>query len=236
MRTTLTIACLAAGCAGSLPIAGGPESRSWSEAQHDAQVLDRAASEHEREAESYENGPQTFDCGDLVLNDQYTTGGIGRVTWMPCFDVSRDASVRELELAKHLRARARAERESSMQLVRDADAACAGIPAGERERSVFARREGVASVTPHYQAGELRGVWVVFDSSMTAGRVQHDLDCQHARWVMHGMPEDSGDLATVQGARFHVMNHNGHVEVLVTTPTRSAAEVALSRANGLNAG
>jgi len=236
MRTTLTIACVTAGCAGSLPIAGGPETRSYSEAHHDARVLDRAATEHEQESESYANGPQTFDCGDTVVNDQHQTASVPLIAWMPCFDVSKDASVREHELAKSLRRQAHAERASAERLARAADAACAGIPSDERDHSVFTHRDQIRAAIPHYEAGELRGVRVVFESGVTPGRIQQDLDCQHARWVMHGMPEDSGDLATVQGAQFHVLTRDGHVEVLVTTPTRASAAVALTRANGLNAG
>jgi len=233
---TLIIVCTTAACAGSLPIAGGPSSRSWSEAQHDAQVLDRAAAEHEQEAESYASGPQTFDCGDTVLNDQYQTASVPLIVWMPCFDVTADASVRERTLARHLRASARGERATAANLERAATAACSGVPSSGE--SVFARREDIESVTPHYEAGELRGVMIVFqpDSGVTESRVRADLDCQHARWVMQGMPEDSGDLSTVQGAQFHILEHDGSVEVLVTTPTRDSAEVALSRASGLNAG
>jgi len=107
-----------------------------------------SAREHDQNAEAHElaagevelqRGPGTLACPDLTLNDQLTTGGIGRVTdWQPCWDVTEEADMRHRYAADAERRAAQRERQGAAQLARAEMAACRGIPEPERQHSVFA--------------------------------------------------------------------------------------------------
>jgi len=70
---------------------------------------------------------------------------------------------------------------------------------------------------------------------VTAHWVRRDIDCQRARWALHGKPSDVADPTLVPGAQIQVVDRHGHVEVLVQTDTIDAGELALARARGQHA-
>ncbi len=203
----------------------------------DAREHDRLAAAHEQAAGEAETrrGPGSLACPDLTLNDQLTTGGFGRVTnWQPCWDVNEEAGMRHRYAAETERRAAQHDRQGAARLAEAEVAACVGIPEGEREHSVFAHRQEIAEVLPHREAGQVRGAWIVFKPvpGVTASWVRRDIQCQRARWVLHGKPPVADDPTLVPGAQIQVFDRGDHVDVLVQTDTIDAGELALARARG----
>jgi hypothetical protein len=238
MRTTIVCIAGLAACAGSAqrPPAG-PDDRSWSDRMASAREHDQLAAAHEQAAGEAEaqRGPGTLACPDLNLNDQLRTGGIGRVTdWQPCWDVTEEADMRHRYAADAERKAAQRDRQGAAQLAQAEMAACRGIPEQERQHSVFAHRQEISEVIPHREAGQVRGAWIVFKPvpGVTAHWVRRDIDCQRARWALHGKPSNVADPTLVPGAQIQVVDRHGHVEVLVQTDTIDAGELALARARG----
>ena len=237
MRTALLIIVGAAlaGCAGP-QLAHPPDTRSWTERMLDAQEHERRAAAHEQAATEAEerSGPAAYNCGDVDLNDQLTTGGRRITTWQPCFDIAEEAAMHHRDLAARERAAARYDYATAQQLVRAEGQACAPIPVNERDHSVFAHRKEIAEIIPHREAAELRGVWIVFKPTpgLTASWVRQDIACQRAQWAVRGYKPDGNamDPTLVRGADVRVVDRAGHIEVLVTTPDTLSAEIALARA------
>lgn len=235
---TLLVAC------GGAELAHAPASTSASYAERidRARSHDRAAAEHEEIARGSQLAPpeEAFQCGDPVLNDQLTTGGLRVTTWQPCFNIAEESAAHQRYLAERERQAAARERDAAAALLRAEAAQCSGIPDREREHSVFAHTQEIADVIPHREAGELRGVWIVFKpvAGMTASWVRRDIACRRAHWAVLGKPtsESIADPSLVEDADVQVFDRHDHVEVLITTPGPDAAEVALERARRDRAG
>ena len=237
MRTALVfiVGAALAGCGGP-QLAHPSDTRSWSERMLDAQAHEQRAAAHEQAATEAEqrSGPAAYNCGDVDLNDQLTTGGRRITTWQPCFDIAEEAAMQHRFLAAKERAAARYDYQTARQLVRAEGQACAPIPVNERDHSVFAHRKEIAEIIPHRDATQLRGVWIVFKPTpgLTAAWVRQDIECQRAQWAVHGYKPDADPLdpTLVPGTDVRVVDRAGHVEVLVTAPDTNSAEVALARA------
>jgi hypothetical protein len=200
------------------------------DAHEDARIADAA--------DAARSSEDTYVCPDLVLNDQLTGGfGVPLTTFQPCFDVAEEAAEQHRALAAEEAAAARRDRMFASRLARAEGDACDGIPEAERTHSVFAHRKEIARVIPHYDAGQLHGVWVVFKpvAGMTAEWVQRDIACQQARSAAYGgrVPGELSDPTLVPEARIQVVQRGDHVDVLVSTATTVDAEVALARANSM---
>lgn len=200
----------------------------------DAQEHDRRAARHEQAASRADlaRGPTSYDCGDPVLNDQVTTGGLRVTTWQPCFDLAEEAAVEHREAAARERELAKRDRGTAAALVRAEVDACAGIPEAEREHSVFAHKTAIANVIPHREAGQVRGVWVEFKrlQGLTADWIRRDIDCQRARWAALGPTHVSpDDPSLIPGAQVQVFDRGDHVDVLITTDNAQDGELAVSR-------
>jgi hypothetical protein len=239
MRTALVSAVsLAAACGGADQQISRRDDRGWAERMADADQHEQRASEHDQLAVSADarRGPTSFNCGDPVLNDQVTTGGLRVTTWQPCFDLAEEAAVGHRDAAQRERELARRDRRTAHALVSAELSACAGIPDSERAHSVFAHKTAISKVIPHREAGQLHGVWVEFKRvpGLSADWIRRDIDCQRARWAALGPhPTDSPEDPTlVPGAQVQVFDRGDHVDVLVTTDTTEAGEVALARAEG----
>lgn len=240
MRNAVLAASVAAlvGCgAQSFPVP--PDNRSWSERQADARAHERYAQYEEqiaseREVERFQ--PGEYNCGDTVLMDQIETGGRKLTLWQPCFDAAEESMMHHRYLASREREAARADRAGAHQLLQAEVAACESIPPREREHSVFAHRDEISEIVPHYEGAQLHGVWVIFKPvpGMTADWVRRDIACQQARWALQGRSPDfaPNDPTLVPDAQVQVADRAGHVEVLVTTPVTSDAEIALARVGG----
>lgn len=178
-----------------------------------------------------------LECGDTVLNDQLTTGGTGRVTsWQPCFDVTEEQAVRERTVAEHQTNPH--DIHAAAQLVSAEASACRGIPAREREHSVFAHKKAIAAIEPIRDGDgkSVRGVRVTFKPvrGLTKTFIERDIACTRARWAVSGrdpklMPYDP---TLVDGADVQVIDRDGHTEVIVTAGSPDAAQVSLARAQG----
>ncbi|HUJ59869.1 MAG TPA: hypothetical protein VLX92_15300 [Kofleriaceae bacterium] len=179
--------------------------------------------------------PAAWNCGDTVLNDQLTTGGIRVTSWQPCWPIVDEVSARQREIAIASEARDEARR-SVAQLIAVGGAACNGIGPDERLHSVFAHRSSIAEVIPHFDGGEQRGVRIIFKQvpGLTVDWVRRDIACQRARWQAFRQVEDYGptDPTLVHGARVAVYERRRHVEVLIVTDTPEEARDALARAEG----
>lgn len=240
MRNAVLAASVAAlvGCgAQSFPVP--PDHRSWSERQADARAHERYAEYEEgiaSERETQRFQPGEYNCGDTVLMDQIQTGGRPLTLWTPCFDAAEESAMHHRFLASREREAARADRAGAHQLLRAEIAACQGISPREREHSVFAHRDEISEIVPHYEGAQLHGVWVIFKPvpGMTADWVRQDIACQRARWALQGEPADlaPNDPTLVPNAQVQVADRAGHVEVLISTPATADAEIALARAHG----
>jgi hypothetical protein len=206
---------------------------------------DQRSAEYGREARTREsklirsfNGyPPEIGCPDQVLNDQLRAGfDVPLTTFLPCtyfwgeFMSQRRASNAHKGAAQA----ARSYRALAGRLVRAEVAACTGISDQDRAESVFGHREDIAHIIPHYEAGALRGVWVVFRpvQGLTADWVRRAIACQSARSAVLGgeVASQAIDPTLVPGTHVQVLQRRDHVEVLVTTPMPVDAELALARA------
>ncbi|MGE5185157.1 MAG: hypothetical protein ACM31C_23975, partial [Acidobacteriota bacterium] len=145
------LASAAAACGGGTQLAR-PQDRGWTEHMLAAQAHDQRAAEAEQQAADAETrrGPDSFACGDPVLNDQLTTvAGVKVTTWQPCFDLAEERAMDLRYAAERERQQARQHRHAAAALVRAEVAACRGIPERERDHSVFAHRSEIADVIPH---------------------------------------------------------------------------------------
>jgi hypothetical protein len=233
VRTTLIALLLVASCGGSTQISRSDD-RGWAQRMADAQEHDRRAARHEQAASRADlrHGPSAYACGDPVLNDQLTTGGLRVTTWQPCFDLAEEAVVENREAAAHERELANRDRRTAAALVRSEVKACDGIPAAERDHSVFAHKTAIANVIPHREAGQVRGVWVEFKrvQGLTADWIRRDIACQQARWAALGPTHMSPDDPTlIPGAHVQVFDRGDHVDVLVTTDNEYDGQLAVSR-------
>src|SRR2546430_15430558 len=106
----LWIGCLAACGAGSQ--AAGYDNASWTDHMQAAAQHDARAVEHEREARiaAADSGPASYSCGDVVLNDQLTTGGQRITSWQPCWDLDEKSAQHQPALADRERPAARHDR------------------------------------------------------------------------------------------------------------------------------
>ncbi|MBS1118750.1 MAG: hypothetical protein H6Q90_978 [Deltaproteobacteria bacterium] len=242
MRSPWILGALAA----LLPACGGrqvPERPHRSQAEHLA-----AASEHDRRAAREDlardraaaeraswDDPAAYSCGDVVLNDQLTTGGQRLTSWMPCWDFSEEAQLRHRWRAQVERQAAAEERARATALARTERAACRGIPDRELTHSVFAHTQEIAEVIPHRDTGRIHGVRIVFKPvlGLTAGWVEQAIRCQQARFATLGRPATPNDPSLIEGAEVTVTEREGHVEVLVTSPSDVDAQIALDRAQEL---
>lgn len=228
-----------ASCGG--PQANRPDRASWVEHMHAADCHERAADQLDQQAHNDAVPAPTLDeqfqCGDTVLNDQLTTGGLRVTSWMPCWNAEEEVAQHRRFVAEQEREAARRDRHAAAQLAETEASACATIPEREREHSAFAHAKEIAAVMPLYAAGgEPRGVKVVFAPvrGLHADWIRADIACQRARWATFGQDPKlvPHDPTLVAGAHIAVAEVQDHVEVTVTTDTPDQATIAIARAQG----
>src|SRR3989442_14352394 len=94
------IAALLVAC-GSGTLAQPSGNASYTARLDEAHRHDQAAAQHEQLARGAEVLPPeiAYRCGDPVLNDQVTTGGMRVTSWQPCFDVAEESAAHQRYLA-----------------------------------------------------------------------------------------------------------------------------------------
>ena len=229
---------LAAGAA-ACGTAAPRDDRSWAEHMDAARAHDRAAADEASlaaGAEEQVNRGYDFVCGDDVLNDQLTTGGLRVTTWVPCWAAGEGAAAHHRFAAERERGLAYAERHAAAQLDDAARLACEPISTREREHSPFTQRKQIVHVDRVDDHGRLRGVRVVLAKTpgLTGARLRDDIACHRALWRLHGSdPRDAPqDPTLVVGARVTIVDHAGAIDVIVTSDEPGAPEIALARARG----
>lgn len=222
-------------CAGSQR---QPERHSYGDHMEKARRYEQRAEEHERAAASAEGGlgDWSFHCGDSVLNDQLTTGGLRVTQWQPCLDLEHQAAQRHRRQAQRERDKARRERRAAAELVEAERLACTGLPARDVRQSPFARRAGVKRVDPLFDGEALAGVRVLLApiEGATAESLGREIECQRARWALRGgdpqmMPTDP---TLVEGTTVVVREVGEHFEVIVRGERPEQTQIALARARG----
>lgn len=207
---------------------------------------DRLADVHRRAAGPPDTpvNPDDYQCGDIDLSDQLTSGGkpllpsfgFGRHS-IPCWNPAEEHAQRQRLAADREHRRAQDERRAAANLIRAEMAACRGISPAEIEHSPFAHRQEIAEVIPHRGGGEIRGVRIVFKPviGLSPAWMEQAIACHRARFERLGEPPSylSDDPTLVSGAVTKVSLHRGHLEVLVETRDDVAAHVALGRAQDL---
>jgi hypothetical protein len=240
MRNLLVLATVvAAACASPRPpIAAHP--KGYAAHMQAADQHSQRAEEHRQAGKLPDTGgapSASYQCGDTVMSDQSTSGGERLVQAVPCWNPTEEHADRHQELAEREDQRARDERDVAASLLEAELAACRGLPARELERSPFARREAIASVTPHRDAGKVRGVRIVWKPvrGLTAASLRQSIACHRARFERLGQPATylPDDPTLVAHATATVTQRGGHLEVTVEAPDDTSATVALERARDL---
>jgi hypothetical protein len=225
---------VAAACAGTLDPMPKPTSGVANPQPFDAPG--RRAAEHPGSTPG-----DSYTCGDTVMNDQATTGG-QRLTWaVPCWDTGEEKIAHEEYMTQLAAERASADAERDQRaddrLVKEEQAACAGLAQSEIEHSVFSHRREIADVIPHHEGDNLRGVRIVWKSvpGLTASWMRQSIACHRAQYERLGEPTlfAAKDPTLVARATVTVAEHDGHLEVLVETADPVASQLALDRANDL---
>lgn len=232
MRTLVVLTAMASACSTS-PLVVEPEVHGYQQKLADANANDHAATAEQRAVHA---APIGYACGDTVLNDQLTTGGLRVTNYMPCWDYEDEAEHAHALTAVQQRTEATAEREAAKGLVETEIAACAHIPEAEREHSPFAHRRSIQEVTPYFENGVLRGARVVFKPvyGLTADWMKQDIRCHQAHVAALGQVPDpmQQDPTLVKGADVTVMQIGGRVVVVVKAEAADQAALALAKAQG----
>jgi hypothetical protein len=181
--------------------------------------------------------PTSYQCGDVALADQTTSGGQRVMESVPCWNIDEESAAHQRFLADREQAIADDERRSATQLVEAELAACRGLSARELEHSPFAHRREIQQVLPHREAGVLRGVRIVWKPvlGLSARWMRASIDCHRARFERMGEPSMylPDDPTLVARSTVTVSDRGGHVEVLVETDDEVSSHVALERARDL---
>jgi hypothetical protein len=235
MRTPYLLA-LCVACGGSQQQRPQGEQHSWTEHMERAERLDERAAEHERAATAAEGalGDFAFDCGNPVLNEQLTTGGLPITRWEPCLDLEYQSSRNHRRAAERTRDQAREERRKAAALAEAERTACQGLDPGEP--SPFADRSAIIRAVPLHAEDGLAGVRVVLreQRDVTAASVEAGIRCRQAHWAMRGADPQYApfDPTLVEGARVQVQERGQRVEVIVRVADPGQAQLALARARG----
>jgi hypothetical protein len=230
---------LAAACAsGRAPVA--PHPSGYAEKMASADEHAQRAADERRVASLPDHdpgGPGGYQCGDVALSDQATSGGERLVQSVPCWDPGEESAEHHRFVALREQQLAATERRAAAGMVEDEIAACRGLSPRELEHSPFAHRREIAAVIPHRPAGVLRGVRIVWHPvlGLSADWMRRSIACHRARFERMGEPAIylPDDPTLVARATVTVTQHSGHLEVLIETADDMTGEVVLARARDL---
>jgi len=197
--------------------------------------------EHERRVVSLPDRDATrpggYQCGDVALSDQATSGGEKLVQAVPCWDAGEEVAEHHRYVAEREQQLAQAERRTATRMVENEITSCRGLANRELEHSPFAHRRDIEAVIPHREAGVVRGVRIVWRPvpGLSAQWMRKTIACHRARFERMGEPAIylPDDPTLVAGATVTVEQRKGHLEVLIETSDDMNGEVALERAREL---
>ena len=189
-------------------------------------------------AEDSTDPSSSYSCGDTVMSDQLTSGGQRVVQATPCWDTGEERSAHDEYVAKlaaeHTEA---ADRRVDNQRVADEQTACAGLSQRELEHTPFSHRREIAEVIPHREAGNPRGVRIIWKPvpGLTADWMRQAISCHRARFERMGEPPiyHPHDPTLVAHATVRVEDHGGHLEVIIETPDDANGQLVIDRAQSL---
>jgi hypothetical protein len=230
---------VATACAGSYePLAEHP--KGYAEQMTAADEHSEKAAAHRRAAaipDQDPTSPSGYQCGDVAMSDQTTSGGERLVQSVPCWNVDEEIAEHHRWQADREQLLADHERRAATQMVEDEIAACRGLSARELEHSPFAHRREIAQVIPRREAGVLRGVRIVWKPvlGLSADWMRQAIACHRARFERLGEPSIylPDDPTLVAHATVTVHEWRGHLEVLVESDDEISSRVALERARDL---
>ncbi len=180
---------------------------------------------------------QSYQCGDRVLADQATSGGVPLTPVMPCWDTAEESASHHRYEADRERTIAERHRIAAAKLVDAERDACRGLPAQELEHSPFSHVKEIDEVVPHVEGGKVIGARIIFKPvlGLDAAWMRHAIACHHARFERLGEPATyfPDDPTLVAGAKVTVEDVGNRVEVTVTSKDDVAQHVALARAQDL---
>lgn len=207
----------------------------------EASRCEKEAAQHEVKAEEAEianrNGPAI--CGDTVLADQTTSGGV-RIVASPCWSSDPAAVDRHREEAARLRRDARTHRALARELLAAEATSCSTMAADELDHTPFAHRDDVAGVVAELDGATVRGARIQFRpvSGLTADWLRTAITCHQARAAALGYDPKymSYDPSVVSGADVTVSETDDGVVVVVHADDDAAALVVYGRAEELVGG
>jgi hypothetical protein len=143
-----------------------PPARPMSAAQHYAEAREQeaAAAEHDRAAGAEQRAAQrdATTCVDRTIAAQSTSGGVPISLVTPCWTSHASERSMHLSRAASLRHDARKHRAVAASLIEAERAACAGLPATERDHSPSWHRDDITAAEPVRDGGPVRGARVTF--------------------------------------------------------------------------
>jgi len=229
---------VATACTGSYgPLAEHPHSYAEKMTAADEHSQNAAAHRRAVTVDQDPTSPSGYQCGDVALSDQSTSGGVRLVQAVPCWNVDEEIAAHHRFEADREQVLADNERRAATQMVVDEVAACQGLSARELEHSPFAHRREIDQVIPRREAGVLRGVRIVWKPvlGLSADWMRQAIACHRARFERLGEPATymADDPTLVARATVTVEEHRGHIEVLVESSDDISSRVALERAHDL---
>jgi hypothetical protein len=223
---------VATGCAATDPTPRRP----LGAAEHyaEAREHEREAQMHDRAARAQERAETTMPaCGDRVLAEQSTSGGSPISLAVPCWTThsKRDS---HLHRAATLRRDASRHRAIAASLIETARAACASLPASERDHSPSWHRDDILAIAPVRANGPVRGARIVFRRvpGLDADWLRRAYACHQAQAAAMGYePTFMGYCpAAVDGARVDVADSADGIEVTIVSERWEVAAVIFGRA------
>jgi hypothetical protein len=222
---------------------GGPPARhpkGYAERMEAADEHSQRAEQHRQAAslpDTASSSPQGYQCGDVALSNEATSGGKPLAPAVPCWDIDEEFAEHQRFLADREQQRANDERRAAANLVEAELTACRGLSPRELEHSPFAHKKEIREVIPHREGGAIRGVRIIFKPvpGLTAAWMRQAIACHRARFERLGEPATylPDDPTLVSGAVATVELFNGHLEVAIETTDDLTGQVALARARDL---
>jgi hypothetical protein len=181
-----TLFVVLAGCAANSPTPQRPLGAT--EHYAEARAHDQAAEEHDLAASAEQRSARTLvTCGDQVLSDQSTSGGVPLTRSVPCWThvSQRDAHLRR---AAAQRREARVHREIAARLIEAERVACAAVAEDERDHTPTWHTGDIVAVEPVRDGGPVAGARIVFRKipGLTADWLRASYACQQAQAAAEG--------------------------------------------------
>jgi len=203
----------------------------------EAQKNEDAAKDHEIAADEAEARARQHElaCGDMVLQEQATSGGEELMARTPCWSSEASGVDHHRQEAAKLRADARSHRALARELRQAERANCVGLR--EVSHTPFAHTDDITAVAAIVEHGAVRGARIRFRPvrDLDAAWLRRAISCQQARAAALGWePTHAGyDPTLLPGAEVEVTDDKDGPVVSVRSSDEMTAIAIYGRAEAL---